>query len=172
MKKMIIILLIFLTACSNKNIETNKQNNIELNQDKIEIYQKIDYTLDDVIEKGYYVILYNNIYNSELLDQFISHQINKITIVNYTEEGDMIIDYIEYIDGNYHIIRDTTRDRYGYIGYLESELTEMEITDSRIILKNPIPILGEREDTIYNIIEETNIIRESYFKLIEITYIN
>lgn len=160
--KIIMILILFLTMGCNKKIEIIEQKeNIEQNITKkelekdLEIYKQIQYNDDKIISKGFYVVTNCcGIYNKEKLKQFLKKEINDITIVEYTEEGDMIIRYIYYINDHYHVITDTTRDKYGYRGYYEDEYETLEYGNNIIILKNNVKISGENEKTIYNSIEE------------------
>ena len=165
--KIIMILILFLTIGCNKNPEVIEQKeNIEQkitekdSNKNLEIYKQIKYTDEEVINKGFYVVTNCcGIYNKEKLKQFLKKEINDITMVYYTEEGDMIIKYIYYVNDHYHVIIDRTRDEFGYKGYYEDEYETLEYDNNIIILKNNVKISGENEKIIYNSIEE-HIIRD------------
>lgn len=155
MKKIISILILCLIVGCNGNIKEqsteNKQNEVF---EQLEIYKKINYTEEDVINKNFYVVTNRGIiYNKDTLIKFLNHEITSFTMAYFTDEGDMILNYIYYNGNNYHVIMDTTRDEYGYKGYYENEYTTLEIQNYYIILKDNIKVEGNNEDTIYNSIE-------------------
>lgn len=156
MKKIIsILILCLIVGCNSKDpfqpIE-NKPNELEKTQ--LEIYQKINYTEEEVINKEFYVVSNLAIsYNRETLIKFLEHEINSFTMARFTDEGDMILDYIYYNGNNYHVITDTTRDRYGWQGYYENEYQTLEKETYNIFLKDNIIVEGNNENTIYNSIE-------------------
>lgn len=74
------------------------------NKQSIVNEEEEDYSLEKAVEKGYFVIAHNKIYNKHKLDQFIENtSINSknriedsIKIVQYTTEGDPIITELSY----------------------------------------------------------------------------
>ncbi len=81
-----------------------------------------DYSIEQAIEDGYFVISYKKIYNIEKLNEFIENtNINSknrkedtIRIIQFTTEGDIIIKELSYNaeNENYILKIDSTRDRF------------------------------------------------------------
>jgi len=125
---------------SEKNDSQNRNEEISTNNEpKVDSYGyralselPQDYSLEQAIDDGCVVITYNKIYGKEKLDKFIENtKINsqerkedKIRIVQFTVEGDLIIKDLEYkkeerLDGclemdktGYILTVDNTRDKF------------------------------------------------------------
>ena len=168
MKKFILFLLVLsLTACSNQNM-VNEHGKGELQEneqckDEQFAFQDIpsELTLEEMINKGFYIAEQGVIYNAAMLEQFLSKEINQITIAQYTIEGDIILTHIKYqiTTNDYLVILDTTRDSFGENGYYINTYQVLTLEDNSILLKNQIQMkeqncLGISEHFIYNTIEE------------------
>lgn len=125
---------------SEKNDSQNRNEEISTNNEpKVDSYGyralselPQDYSLEQAIDDGCVVITYNKIYGKDKLDKFIENtKINsqerkedKIRIVQFTVEGDLIIKDLEYkkeerLDGclemdktGYILTVDNTRDKF------------------------------------------------------------
>lgn len=106
------------------NIEKQEQMNQseERNSKYVSLEQlPKEYTFEQALKDGCFIVSYKTVYNKEKLDEFISNtEMNSsnrisdmIRIVEFTVEGDMIITDIEYTKGGkYRIIHDNTRDQF------------------------------------------------------------
>ncbi len=106
----------------NEDIVTNL-NNIQNQNEKYVPFTQLpkEYSFEQALKDGCFIISYKNIYNKQELDKFIKNtEINSknripdtIRIIQYTVEGDMILTDIEYTkDNKYKITTDNTRDKF------------------------------------------------------------
>ena len=116
----------------NEEISTNNEPKVDSYGYRALSELPQDYSLEQAIDDGCVVITYNKIYGKEKLDKFIENtKINsqerkedKIRIVQFTVEGDLIIKDLEYkkeerLDGclemdktGYILTVDNTRDKF------------------------------------------------------------
>lgn len=118
------------TIALNNTIDSVKDNTVS------SIYKlPKNLTLEDYIKKEFYVLTSQKQYNKEVLENFIQGKTNQIYIVEYTDEGDPIISELTRKENQYHLITDTTQDRYGTQGYYVNTFNKMEVKKDYIVLK-------------------------------------
>ncbi len=154
----IVLLLVFIfynfyIKDSNNNVSNNIDGNNTINTVSLEEKSledlSIEYSLDDAISDGCFVVGYNVNYNEEKLESFISNIENKtpdkIRIAFSTPEGDTIlVDIILSNDGKILFRQDNRRDNFSSEeDRIISEQT-LSVNDYRIVED----ILGESK-TLY-----------------------
>lgn len=74
-------------------------------------------TLEEMKEKGFYIYIHGEVFNQDSITQFLTNVENKIPssviVVQFTIEGDPILDEIIYKEDKIVTYYDGTRDRFG-----------------------------------------------------------
>lgn len=140
-------------------INTEKEKNTEIDYQKLGKYMSIDqlpeeYTFEQALNDGCFIITYKQIYNMERLEEFIENTkiTNKdrtsdiIRIIQYTKEGNMLITDVCYQkhQNRYVVVTDNTRDKFA------------EAESKKTIMKNDFP------DKLYGITKKE---KEDYITL-------
>lgn len=147
----------------NEEFETNDEPKVDSYGYRALAELPQDYSLEQAIDDGCVVITYNKIYGKDKLDKFIENtKINsqerkedKIRIVQFTVEGDLIIKDLEYkkeerLDGCLEM------DKTGYILTVDNTRDKFSADkDRKITVDEDIPagfygiIKEEKEDDIH-----------------------
>ncbi len=122
------MLFFTITKTHFKKCEEHLENEKQINQDKEQNSKYVsleqlpkEYTFEQALNDGCFIIWHKTIYNKEKLNEFIANTqknsnnriADTIRIVQFTMEGDMIFTDIEYTEeGKYKIMHDNTRDQF------------------------------------------------------------
>lgn len=140
-------------------INTEKEKNKGIDYQELGSYISIEqlpeeYTFEQALNDGCFIITYKQIYNMERLEEFIENTkiTNKnrtsdiIRIIQYTKEGNMLITDVCYQkhQNTYFVVTDNTRDKFA------------EAESKKTIMKNDFP------DKLYGITKKE---KEDYITL-------
>lgn len=140
-------------------INTEKERNNGIDYQELGKYISIDqlpeeYSFEQAISDGCFIITHNQVYNTKILEDFIENTkiANKnrtsdiIRIIQYTKEGNMLITDVCYqkYQNKYVVVTDNTRDKFA------------EATSKKTIIKNDFP------DKLYGITKKE---KEDYITL-------
>jgi len=168
----ILILIIAITvfmACSKKSETRDSKNG---NNAKIVVSDNFDnisslltkypddITSDDAVNKGFFVIGKDDNYGQENWDLFYKNiqdgKNSSIIIQQYNEKGDMLLEYVSYIDNQFYFLEDDSRDSVG---------TENDVIKATYkYLKTFNDDQKGKRFSIYCLLNDDTITSESYFK--------
>lgn len=132
-----VIIFMIYNPINNKKEKSKGINYVEMGK-YIDIEQiPQNYSFDQALKDGCFIISYKQVYNNKQLEEFINNtkMSNKnrtsdiIRIIQYTREGDMLITDVCYqkYQNRYVIVTDNTRDKFA------------ESSNKKIVMNNNLP---------------------------------